>query len=157
MLSSLPSRRVDSTGEEHFAEEKYGAHRGQRTPVEVLVAEDDDDMRRLVVQALCDEGFNVLAARSGSELLEHIGNRMLAREGQPLDLIVTDVRMGGVTGLEVLAGLREHDWSTPVILMTAFGDAELHAEAKRLGVVAVLDKPFDLDALRSLVRPWMRR
>jgi DNA-binding NtrC family response regulator len=81
---------------------------------------------------------------------------MLARDGRPLDLIITDVRMHGVTGLEILAGLRENDWSTPVILMTAFGDAELHAEAMRLGALAVLDKPFELDALRTLVRPWGR-
>jgi DNA-binding NtrC family response regulator len=142
--------------EQSFAEDKYGTHRGRRLPMEVLVAEDDADMRRLVVQALHDEGFHVLVASSGWELLEHIGTRMHARQGQPLDLIITDVRMGGVTGLEILAGLRESDWSTPVILMTAFGDAELHAEAARLGALAVLDKPFELDALRRLVRPWVR-
>jgi DNA-binding NtrC family response regulator len=123
---------------------------------EALVAEDDDDMRRLVVQTLRDEGFHVVAAKSGWELLGHIADRMLARGGHPLDLIVTDVRMHGVTGLEVLAGLREHDWATPVILMTAFGDRELHAEARRLGALAVVDKPFELDALRKLVRPWAR-
>lgn len=139
---------------EPWTEETYGAHRGKCLRAEVLVAEDDDDMRQLVVQALCDEGFRVVSANSGWKLLEQIGSRMLARDSRRLDLIITDVRMHGVTGLEILAGLRENDWATPVILMTAFGDAELHAEAQRLGAVAVLDKPFELDALRRLVRPW---
>jgi FixJ family two-component response regulator len=60
--------------------------------------------------------------------------------------------MHGVTGLDVLAGLRETDWATPVILLTAFGDAELHAEAHRLGALAVFDKPFDFRDLRKLAR-----
>jgi DNA-binding NtrC family response regulator len=138
------------------AEESIHAKLGRFVPAEVLVAEDDDDMRRLVVQALRAEGFHVVSASSGWELLKHIGSRMLARDGRPIGLIVTDVRMHGVTGLEILAGLRENDWSTPLILMTAFGDAELHAEAERLGALAVLDKPFELAALRELVRRWAR-
>lgn len=120
---------------------------------EVVVAEDDDDMRRLVVQALRDEGFHVVEARNGWELLELVGARMMSRDGRSLGLIVTDVRMHGLTGLEILAGLRENDWSTPVVLMTAFGDPALHTEAGRLGALAVFDKPFDVRALRALVRP----
>jgi CheY-like chemotaxis protein len=141
---------------EDWVEERYGLHRGNYIP-EALVAEDDEDMRMLIAQALREEGFNVLSSNSGWELLEHIGARMRTSQGRSLDLIVTDVRMPGITGLEILAGLRENDWSTPVILMTAFGDAELHAEAERLGVVAVLDKPFELDTLRKLVRQWVDR
>lgn len=139
---------------ELWAGEEHRARRGTCWPTEVLVAEDDEDMRRLVVNSLCDEGFRVVSASSGWKLLEQIASRIRARDGRPLDLIITDVRMPGVTGLEILAGLRENDWATPVILMTAFGDAELHAEAQRLGAVAVLEKPFELDTLRRLVRAW---
>lgn len=122
-------------------------------PARVLVAEDDDDMRQLVVRALRDEGFYVEEVRSGWELLEYVGSCILDGHGEtPLDLIVSDVRMHGVTGLDVLAGLRETDWATPVILLTAFGDAELHAEAHRLGALAVFDKPFDFRDLRRLAR-----
>jgi DNA-binding NtrC family response regulator len=147
--------------EEIFEDNRYfddDQDRGRRDGLspEVLLAEDDDDMRRLVRNALREEGFHVLEARSGWELLGLIGSRMLARGGQPLDLIVTDVRMQGITGIEILEGLREGDWSTPVVLMTAFGDPKLHAEASRLGALAVFDKPFDLRALRRLVRPWAR-
>jgi len=124
------------------------------SPARVLVAEDDDDMRRLVVRALREEGFDVVDVRSGWELLDYVGLQieLHGRGGPPPDLIVSDVRMDGVTGLEVLAGLREASWSTPVILITAFGDAELHAEARRLGALAVFDKPFDLRDLRKLAR-----
>jgi CheY-like chemotaxis protein len=140
-----------ATEEDRAGDHDDTVHHGQARPA-VIVAEDDDDMRNLVVQLLRDEGFHVVAARDGLELLERIADRLTARGGQPLDLIVTDVRMQGVTGLEVLAGLRERDWSTPVILMTAFGDASVHEEAARLGALAVIDKPFDFDALRRLVR-----
>jgi FixJ family two-component response regulator len=60
--------------------------------------------------------------------------------------------MPGLTGLEVLAGLRKRDQSTPVILITAFGDEQTHAEAKRLGATAVIDKPFDTADLLTAVR-----
>jgi DNA-binding NtrC family response regulator len=66
-------------------------------------------------------------------------------------LIISDVRMPGVSGLDVLATLRREDWSTPVILMTAFGDLETRAEARRLGAKALFDKPFDVDDLRTAV------
>lgn len=55
--------------------------------------------------------------------------------------------MPGCGGLEVLARMRRVEWSTPVILITAFGDAETHTEACRLGAARVLDKPFDVDEL----------
>lgn len=139
----------------YFEEQKYGVHRGA-APREIVVAEDDDDMRNLVVRDLREAGFAVHEARSGTELRGLIGAR---RRGphMPLGLIiVTDVRMQGATGLEVLAELREEDWSTPIILMTAFGDAKLHATAERLGALAVFDKPFDVRELRRLVRPWVQ-
>jgi DNA-binding NtrC family response regulator len=139
----------------YFEEQKYGAHRGA-APREIVVAEDDDDMRNLVVRDLREAGFAVHEARSGAELRGLIGAR---RRGPntPLGLIiVTDVRMHGATGLEILAELREQDWATPFILMTAFADAKLHAVAESLGALAVFDKPFDVRELRRIVRPWVQ-
>ena len=122
-------------------------------PVHALVAEDDDDMRRLVVGALRAEGLDVVALRNGEELLNYMESRVLGgRRDPPIGLVISDVRMHGVTGLEILAALRAFGWTTPVILITAFGDAGLHAEARRLGALAVLDKPFDLRDLRRLVQ-----
>ena len=69
-----------------------------------------------------------------------------------MDLVITDVRMPGPSGVEMLEWLRGVVWSIPVIVITAFGDPVLHAEARRLGALAVLDKPFDVNELLALVR-----
>lgn len=130
---------------------KRGA-RIEALPRHALVAEDDDELRRLLVNSLRAEGFEVTEARDGSELLEHLGS-LLSERAQPLlDLVVTDVRMPGFNGLNILAGLRREAWATPVILITAFGDPKLHAEARRLGALAVFDKPFDMNDLRDFIR-----
>ena len=75
----------------------------------------------------------------------------------PADVIVSDERMPGVLGSEVLAGLREAQWPTPFILITGFGDEKTHQEAFRLGASAVFDKPFDLDDLRQTIADVLQR
>jgi len=120
-------------------------------PRRVLLAEDDDQMRMLVAAALRADGHHVVEARDGRALLDEIGSELLGeRPGQLTDLIVSDIRMPGLTGLEVLAGIRQARWSTPVILITAFGDEATHVAARALGA-ACFDKPFDLDDLRTAV------
>ncbi len=119
-------------------------------PQRVLLAEDDERMRRLVANALRDDGFDVIEARHGAEFLEWVGFLLLhPRAGRPVDLIITDLRMPFETGVEILVGLGRAASITPVILMTAFGDETTHAEARRLGANAVFDKPFDVNDLRS--------
>jgi DNA-binding NtrC family response regulator len=118
----------------------------------VLLAEDDTEMRRLLVSTLRREHCQVIEARTGAQLSEQILAAGLGTNAEPdVDLIISDVRMPGRSGLDVLSALRRTDHQTPVILITAFGDAEIHAEAHRLGVLAVFNKPFDLDDLRMLV------
>ena len=122
----------------------------------ILLAEDDDDMRRLLAGSLRRIGCEVMEARNGADLLCLISSRMLGpHEKCPIDLVITDVRMPFATGLEVLAALRERICSTPVILITAFGDEVTHAEARRLGAVAVFDKPFQIDDLHTAVRYYL--
>lgn len=120
-----------------------------RSPV-VLIAEDDPLMRRLLSLALQRDGFRVVDASDGAELATWI-RRLIVRDHDQrcVDLIIADQRMPSATGLEVLARLRHVDWSTPFILITAFGDAATHGDAERLGAACVLDKPFDLDVLRA--------
>lgn len=123
--------------------------RRARAPV-VLVAEDDALMRRLLAVALACDGFQVLDASDGAELEAWI-HRLIVGEHDHrcVDLIIADQRMPTATGLEILSRLRHVDWSTPFILITAFGDSDTHAEAERLGASCVLDKPFDIDELRA--------
>ena len=114
----------------------------------VLVAEDDPSLRRLIATVLGEAGYEVIEAQDGNQLLAQIERLLAARR---TFVIVSDVNMPGLTGLDVLAILRCALAHTPVVLITAFGDAETHSEARELGAVTVLDKPFDVDALRAAV------
>jgi DNA-binding response OmpR family regulator len=67
-------------------------------------------------------------------------------------VIVTDLRMPGVSGLSVLRTIREYGWRVPVVLITAFGSEETLNEAARLDAAIVLHKPFELDDLRMAIR-----
>lgn len=116
----------------------------------VLLAEDDFEMRRLLSLTLTRAGFDLVQVSSGDEALDRIADQLI-EESDQFDIVVADVRMPGCTGLDLLACLRHFDWHTPVILITAFGTAETHEEARRLGAFAVFDKPFDLDDLENAV------
>ncbi|MEY4577462.1 MAG: hypothetical protein RL701_2165 [Pseudomonadota bacterium] len=118
--------------------------------IRVLLAEDDHEMRRLLVGTLRRAHCEVTEARTGLQLSEQLARR---REHTPpgFDLVISDIRMPGRSGLEALLLLRREDHTTPVILITGFGDPEVHAEAYRLGALAVFNKPFDLDDLHTLV------
>jgi DNA-binding response OmpR family regulator len=117
----------------------------------ILLAEDDAQMRRLVADALREDGHEVVETSDGGRLLVEVAARLKAGEGaESLDLIISDVRMPICTGLQILAALREAHWPTPVILMTAFGDAATRRHAESLAAL-LLDKPFAMDDLRIAV------
>jgi CheY-like chemotaxis protein len=118
-------------------------------PPRVLVAEDDPEMRRLVVEALQRDGFDVIEACDGGRLLVRITSAYAHPEAQ-VDLIISDIRMPICTGLQILKGLRDARWTTPVILMTAFSDEGVRANANALDAV-LFDKPFAIDDLRTAV------
>lgn len=120
----------------------------------VLLADDDPDLRRLLSLTLRRAGYEVVEAADGVELLDRIEATIAKRDY--FGVIVADVNMPGLTGLDVLAALRCTSWTTPVILITAFGDPATKAEADDLGAT-VLDKPLDLDGLRTAVRAAVER
>jgi len=117
----------------------------------ILLAEDDPEMRALITSALVRDGFDVVEANDGAELLSHLAEAYVSRGALQFDLIITDHRMPRVAGLDVLRGLRLSKSAPPVILITAFGGSEMRAVAKSLGAVAVFDKPFQMDDLRTAV------
>ena len=124
-----------------------GRGHADREPPVVILAEDDDELRRLLTMKLARRGCTVLAAHNGMELARLIVDRALgpnARGGA--EVVISDIRMPGITGLEIVTMLRQVDWVLPVILITGFGDVATHAEAARLGV-RLFDKPVDLDVL----------
>jgi len=120
----------------------------------VLLAEDETEMRGLIARTLRKEQCDIVEARDGSQLIHLLITHHLApAEGrEPVDLIISDIRMPGANGLDVISALRRQDTDTPVILITAFGDPDTHLEAYRLGAVMVLNKPFDMEDLRLVVR-----
>lgn len=138
MNESRPDRAVDGTRE---------ARQGTPQRRRVLLAEDDHDFRELLAVALRDAGYAVTTCATGMELVDRLSAYLLDDGGERFDVVVSDVRMPGVTGMEVLGGLGEPGRRPPVILFTAFGDRETHELARRLGAVAMLDKPFTVDAL----------
>ena len=121
----------------------------QAAPYLVFVAEDDDDMRRMITWALRSDGHRVVEARDGTELLG-----LLAVAETPdvrPDVIVTDVFMPGYSGVGVLGALRAARWDVPVIVITARHEGTVVEDALRLGAAAVLRKPLDISELCAVV------
>jgi CheY-like chemotaxis protein len=118
--------------------------------VRVLLAEDDAAMRALLAAKLRRAGLEVVEASSGYEALDRLARGLIGPS--PIDLILSDVRMPGFDGLNILASLRQAGTPIPAILITAFGSAAAHAAADHLGAFAMVDKPFDVDDLMVLVR-----
>lgn len=123
----------------------------------VLVAEDDREMRRLVVEALQKDGHDVTEANDGGRLLVRLAE-VFDRDPAmaAVDIIVSDVRMPICSGLDLIERMFEARWRIPCILMTAFGDDDIRRRAGAVGAL-VLDKPLSLDELREAVGRLARR
>lgn len=128
----------------------------QRTP-RVLVAEDDDDLRSLVAEQLRRDGCEVFEAATGDEALTVISD-VVAGSGpaDELELVVMDLRMPGLSGIEVMALMRSMRCPTPVLVVTAYPDPALFEEVERLGGV-VLPKPFGFARLSAAASAAMKR
>jgi two-component system response regulator (stage 0 sporulation protein F) len=124
---------------------------GNNSP-SILLAEDDEEMRSLLALMLRKEGYRVTECTNGVSLLDMLSSFFLpGEERENFDLIISDIRMPGITGMEMLMGANELDNFPPIILITAFGDKETHMQAERLGAAALFDKPFDIDELLKKV------
>jgi DNA-binding response OmpR family regulator len=116
----------------------------------VVLAEDDFEMRRLVAQALRRDGYEVLEAKNGSELIECLETALRVQDR--IDLVITDVRMPGLSGLQAIDWMNKvRALQVPVLVVTAFCDRHVRQQARRLGA-EVLEKPFDLEELRARIR-----
>ncbi|MBU0483314.1 MAG: sigma-54 dependent transcriptional regulator [Proteobacteria bacterium] len=107
----------------------------------LLLIDDDDSLRRVTEYNLSSAGFEVRTAASGQEGL------LQFREHCP-DLVITDVKLGDISGLEVLAQIKKESADTPVIVITAFGTIEMAVEAMSRGAFNFVTKPFDRETLR---------
>jgi len=110
----------------------------------VLIIDDNETMREGMAATVRRMGHEVVTAASGAE-----GLALLKKQGA--DFVITDLKMEGVGGLEVLEAVKRIDPSCPTLIVTAFGTVETAVEAMRLGAIDFLQKPFAPEVLRLKV------
>ena len=106
----------------------------------ILLIDDDPSLRRVTEYNLNEKGFDVISASSGKDGLDLF-------EAAPVDLVVTDVKLGDMNGLDILERVKSKTPEIPVIVMTAFGSIEMAVQAMHKGAFNFLAKPFDRDTL----------
>lgn len=112
--------------------------------MDLLVVDDEETLRSVVSQVLSADGFTVAEAASGEEALE-------AFRSVSHPLVITDIRMGGMTGIELLAEIKEHNPDTQVVIMTSHASLDSALTALRAGAYDYLVKPFESLDLISAV------
>ncbi len=121
----------------------------------ILIAEDDYEMRELLVQSLSSFDYGISACKDGNDLLKHLELADPFNQMQRIDLIISDVKMPGTPIFQTLKKARETSRCPPIILMTAFGDKEIQAQARQLGAVMLFKKPFKIDELLVVVHQML--
>jgi DNA-binding NtrC family response regulator len=111
---------------------------------QLLVVDDDNAILTLVGAIAQKEGFSVATTVTGEGAMQFLRHR-------PADLVLLDLRMPGVIGLETLRAIREHSPQSRVVLMSGYATIESAVEAVKLGAMDYLTKPFDLPRLRTLL------
>lgn len=112
----------------------------------ILLA-DDDPRVLLILRATIErmrEGYQIVTTGDGAEALEEI-------EDEPFDLVITDVRMPGLSGIELVEAIRALNINTAVIWITAYGCHRLQDKCDRLNVYCCLDKPLRISEIRQAV------
>jgi len=112
----------------------------RRAAARVLIVEDDDAMRELLLEELIDAGFHITGARDGQHGIER------ARE-ERFDLVITDLRMPNVDGFDLIRDLKATPGSPHIVMVTAFGSIETAIKAVKLGAYDYITKPFEIEQL----------
>ena len=111
----------------------------------ILVADDDASIRSLLRQLLTDEGYSITEAATGTEVVAQVS------ESSP-DLVIMDVRMPELDGIEALPKVKSASPKTSVLIMTAFGSSNAAIKAMELGAFDYITKPFELDKISHTVK-----
>lgn len=123
----------------------FGAETGNGR---VLVTDDEPDVRKLVRMVLTKAGYDVLEAEDGGKAIEVLNtgeNRLM------LDVIICDIRMPKINGMEAIAYFRKEYPRVPVIVLTGFPDTDMATSLLRQGVADYLVKPVEAETLRTAV------
>ena len=124
-----------------------GTPRNSSVRQTVLIAEDDAATRRLYKFLLTNAGYEVLEAEDGVAAAEQL-------ERQSVDLVITDMNMPRMDGMELIKLIRQKYGDIHVILITAFGTPDIQKQAMRNGANDYLAKPFDFEELERRVRAY---
>jgi two-component system response regulator PilR (NtrC family) len=117
----------------------------ERRRPRILVVDDERSMRELLAIVLKREGYDVLLAENGKSAIATL-------EKEPIDILISDIKMPDLSGVDVLRAAKRVDQDILGIMITAFASTETAVEAMRLGACDYLSKPFDVDLLRMKVR-----
>ncbi len=118
--------------------------RPPRSGTRVLVVDDDEGMRAVLRRMLEADGCHVVERDSGLHVLEFL-------RSEPIDLVILDKEMPGISGLDLLPLLRREFPHVPIVFVTAFGGRQVAGSAIRLGAASYLEKPFRLGQLRDVI------
>lgn len=111
----------------------------------ILIVDDQYGLRRLLFELFNDEGYCVRLAAGGLEALNLVAQEMP-------DIVLLDIKMPRMSGLETLLELRKINPDITVLMMTAYGDLQVMEQAKKNGIKHYIVKPFDVNELRLLVK-----
>jgi two-component system C4-dicarboxylate transport response regulator DctD len=119
----------------------------EHIPLRILLADDDAELRGQVASDLSQNGSQVVEVEDGRQALEVFRRSFEADPSHWFDVVVSDLKMPNLSGLELLAALRAECPFVPFILMTAFVDRQVKERALELGAWTILQKPVDLESL----------
>lgn len=114
----------------------------------ILIVDDQYGIRILLTEVLQKEGYTTFQAANGFQAID------ITKEQAP-DLVLLDMKIPGMDGIEILKRLKQHDETIKVIIMTAYGEVDMIQEAKDLGALTHFAKPFDIDEIRKVVREYI--
>jgi DNA-binding response OmpR family regulator len=146
----LAATSPNITARSHLRKKRGGRRDNPRMPHQILVAEDQADIRDLLVMNLRDAGYEVRAVADGRAALA-------SQDEQASDLLVLDLMMPGLGGLEVCKALRARGHSTPILMLTAKSTELDRVLGLELGADDYLTKPFSLAELLARVKALLRR
>ena len=115
---------------------------------DLLIVDDQPGIRRLLYEVFSDDGYRVDAVAGGHEAIKK------AVQLRPR-VILLDMKMPGMNGLETLRELKKLYNDAAVVLMTAYGELEIVMQSQKLGVDHYINKPFDLEDIRALIKSLM--
>jgi DNA-binding NtrC family response regulator len=119
-------------------------------PARILVVDDESKMRRLLQMFFEEDGYSVVQAETGEEALQLVNTSRV-------DLMICDMRMPRMNGIELLHRIKSMHADLPVIIMTAYGEVKTAVEAMRLGAENYVTKPLDMEELRILASRAMEK